>query len=146
MKLPNIHFTLHSYHDLTRRHHGILDHYYHSIFQLHIWGLDKLKSRNQRSLCHECSNFHRRSQERFCWQTSQKKNKGTWWFQREPWWSKGLVPKNDTVFPKQRYLKGIGKDRNGLRKNQKREGQLGSMMGRYSDQEVFTFSKGMKRD
>jgi len=40
----------------------------------------------------------------------------------------------------------MGKDQNGFRKNQRRKGQLGSMMDRYSDQEVFTFSKGMERD
>jgi len=57
-----------------------------------------------------------------------------------------LVPKNDAVFPKQQYLKRMEKDQNGFRKNQRRKGQLGSMMDRYSDQEVFTFSKGMERD
>jgi len=38
------------------------------------------------------------------------------------------------------------KNRNGFRKNQRRKGQLGPMMGRYLDQKVFTFSKEMERD
>jgi len=38
------------------------------------------------------------------------------------------------------------KDQNGLRKNQRKKGQPSPMMGRYSDQEVFTLSKGMERD
>ena len=48
------------------------------------------------------------------------------------------MPKNDIVFPKQWYLKRIGEDQNGFRKNQRRKGQLGPIMGRYSNQEVST--------
>jgi len=77
---------------------------------------------------------------------SQTKNKETQLFQRKSRQSKGLVPKNDTIFPKQRYLKGIGKDRNSFRENQRKKGQLGPTKGRYSDQEVFTLSKEMERD
>jgi len=56
------------------------------------------------------------------------------------------VPKNDVIFPKQQYLKGIGKDQNGFRENQRRKGQPGPTMDRYSDQEVFILSKGIERD
>jgi len=40
----------------------------------------------------------------------------------------------------------MGEDQNGFRKDQGRKGQSGPTMGRYSDQEVFTLSKGMERD
>jgi len=43
------------------------------------------------------------------------------------------VLKNDTIFPKQQYLKEIEKDENSLRKNQRKKGQPDPMMGRYSD-------------
>jgi len=37
-------------------------------------------------------------------------------------------------------------DQNGFRKNQRRKGQLGSTMGKYTNQEVSTLPKGMERD
>jgi len=55
-------------------------------------------------------------------------------------------PDNDTILSKQQYFEGMGKDRNGFRKNQGRKGQSGPTMGRYSDQKVFTLSKGMERN
>jgi len=56
------------------------------------------------------------------------------------------VPKNNTIFPKQQYLKGIGEDQNGFRKDQRRKRQSGLTMGRYANQKVFTLPKGMKGD
>jgi len=40
----------------------------------------------------------------------------------------------------------MGKDQNGFGENQRRKGQLGPTMDRYSDQKVFTLSKGIERD
>jgi len=43
------------------------------------------------------------------------------------------VLKNDTIFSKQQYLKGMGEDQNGFRKDQERKGQSSPTMGEYSD-------------
>jgi len=40
----------------------------------------------------------------------------------------------------------MGKDQNGFGENQRRKGQLGPTIGRYSDQKVFILSKGMERN
>jgi len=56
------------------------------------------------------------------------------------------VQKNDVIFPEQWYLKRIGKNQNDLRKDQRREEQSSPMMGRYSDKEVSTISKGIEGD
>ena len=56
------------------------------------------------------------------------------------------MPKNDTVFPKQQYLKGIGEDWNGFRKDQRRKRQSGLTMGRYANQKVSILPKGMEGD
>jgi len=40
----------------------------------------------------------------------------------------------------------MGEDRNSFRKDQRRKGKLGSMMGRCANPEVLTFSKGVERD
>jgi len=40
----------------------------------------------------------------------------------------------------------MGKDRNGFRENQRRKGQLGPTMDRYSNQEISTLSKRVEGD